>query len=87
MAFVSYFSIANAEANSFLIVKLNSRSKICFIIVIAPTNSFKTLTTQGCLLRSRSFFVIESTSVIVFFDVVFSIRVGKGKIKTSFASS
>lgn len=45
MIFVSYFSIASADAGNLPTVEFTPRSKICFMIVVVPIDSFKILTT------------------------------------------
>lgn len=67
ITFVSCFSIAGVDANNLPIVKFTLRSKILFVIVLAPTNSFKTLTTWRCYFFSKLFFaiVIFASSITV----------------------
>ena len=58
MAFVSCFSTANTDVNHSPIVKFTPRSKICFVMVLAPTNSFKTVTTRWCFFFSKLFLAV-----------------------------
>lgn len=66
--FVSYFSTTSAEASNLPTVKLILRSKICFVIVVGPTNFFMTLTMQGCFFLFTVFFaIVFSLSSMIFF--------------------
>ena len=71
MAFVNYFLIAGVDANNSPTVRLTSRSKICFVIVVALTDSFKTLLTRRCLFFSTFFlFIAVFTSGIAVLEAV-----------------
>ena len=58
IVFVSCFSIADANASNSLILRLTPRSKIRFVMVVAFIDSFKILTTYGCLFFLTLFFAI-----------------------------
>ena len=58
MAFVSSFSTADADPNNSPTVKFTLRFKIRFVMVVAPTDFFKTLTTRGCFFLSTLFFAV-----------------------------
>ena len=55
---MSFFSTAGADANNSPTVKFTTRSKIRFVIVVAPTDSFNRLTTQGCFFLSKLYFAV-----------------------------
>lgn len=52
-------STAGIDANSLPILNLTLRSKIWFVMVVAPTNFFETLTTCRYLFFSILFFTIK----------------------------
>lgn len=58
IVFVSYFSIAGANANNLPIVRFIPRSKIRFVMVVTPIDSFKILPTRRCFFFSIFFFAI-----------------------------
>ena len=62
MAFVSYFSTADADASNLPTVKHTPRSRIRYVIVVAPIDSLKTLTTYGCLYFATHFHFILALS-------------------------
>lgn len=62
---VSYFSTAGAEVKRSPIVKLTLRSKICLVIIVAPTDSFKSPIIYSRFLRSTFFFTFSSKSSMV----------------------
>ena len=61
------FLTAGADANNLPTVKFTQRSKIRFVIVIAPKDSFKILTTLGCLFLSILFLAVavSASSIVV----------------------
>lgn len=48
--------MAGADASNILTIRLTPRSKIYLVMVVAPTDSFKTLITQGYFFLSTLFF-------------------------------
>ena len=85
MAFMSSFSTTGVDANNISTIRLTLRSRIRFVIVIALTNFFKTLTTHSCLCFSTHFFVVQvlSTSGIAISSVIEKANIPKVKIKLS----
>lgn len=67
MTFVSCFSTEGADANNPATVKFIVRSKIRFVILVAYTDSFKTLTTRECSFLSKLFFAVAvfTSSIVV----------------------
>ena len=85
---MSYFSTANANASYLPTVKFTPRFKIHFVIVVAPTNFFKTLTTQECLLFSTLFLLIAVfASGIAILGAVEEVTMGEVGVKFSLTGS
>lgn len=84
MAFVSCFSTAGTDANNSPTIKLIPKSKICFMIVVALADSFKTLTTWGYLFLSTLLLLIAiSASGIGIMGAVGGVTMGEGGTRFS----
>ncbi len=78
MAFVSCFSTAGADANNSPTVRITVRSKICFVMAIAPTDSFKTLISQEFFFLSTLFSLVAvSVSSIAVSGEAEEVAIGK----------
>lgn len=88
MAFMSCFSTASTNASNLPTIRLISRSKISFVIVVAFIDSFKILITWRCLFLSIFFLLITIfVSGIVILEVVKAVIMEGVDIKFSLISS